>query len=144
MRGAPHSGFATLISRMSWRISSGVLGRPPRGLDFQRHQARNPARCHLDDGLRLEDFHRVQHLGSQLIEPRKHQAIDIADGNPLGRLTPQHIELITRYPSITVLPFRFIPFSKSPASNNLVRRIYASRASQDTVQSEQQSLENGA
>jgi hypothetical protein len=98
MRGAPHSGFATLISRMSWRISSGVLGRPPRGLDFQRHQARNPARCHLDDGLRLEDFHRVQHLGSQLIEPRKHQAIDIADGNPLGRLTPQHIELITRYP----------------------------------------------
>jgi hypothetical protein len=47
MRGAPHSGLATLISRMSWRISSGVLGRPPRGLDFQRHQARNPARCHL-------------------------------------------------------------------------------------------------
>jgi hypothetical protein len=46
MRGALHSGFATLISRMSWRISSGVLGRPPRGLDFQR-QARKPARCHL-------------------------------------------------------------------------------------------------
>jgi hypothetical protein len=47
MRGAPQSGFATLISRMSWRISSGVPGRPPRGLDFQRHQARKPARCHL-------------------------------------------------------------------------------------------------
>jgi hypothetical protein len=55
MRGAPHRGFATLISRMSWRISSGVLGRPPRGLDFQRHQARNPARCHLMmvSGLRI-------------------------------------------------------------------------------------------
>jgi hypothetical protein len=36
MRGAPHSGFATLISRMSWRISSGVLGRPPRGLRIER------------------------------------------------------------------------------------------------------------
>jgi hypothetical protein len=47
-----------------------------------------------DDGLRLEDFHRVQHLGSQLIEPRKHQAIDIADGNPLWRPTSQHIELM--------------------------------------------------
>jgi hypothetical protein len=57
MRGARHSGFATLISRMSWRISSGVL----------------------------EDFHRVQHVGSQVIEPRKHQAVDIADGYPLGR-----------------------------------------------------------
>jgi hypothetical protein len=55
MRGAPHSGFPTLISRMSWRISSGVLGRPPRSLDFQRHQARNPARCHLMmvSGLRI-------------------------------------------------------------------------------------------
>jgi hypothetical protein len=49
-----------------------------------------------DDRLRLEDFHRVQHLGSQVIEPRKHQAIDIADGNPLGRPTPQHIELMPK------------------------------------------------
>jgi hypothetical protein len=47
-----------------------------------------------DDGLRLEDFHRVQHLGSQVIESRKHQAIDIADGHPLERPTPQHIELM--------------------------------------------------
>jgi hypothetical protein len=52
---APHSGLAMLISRMSGRISSGVLGRPPRGLDFQRHQGRNPARCHLMmvSGLRI-------------------------------------------------------------------------------------------
>jgi hypothetical protein len=27
-----------------------------------------------DDALRLEDFHRVQHLGSQVIEPRKYRA----------------------------------------------------------------------
>jgi hypothetical protein len=36
IRGAPQSGFATLISRMSWRMSAAVLGRPPRGRDFQR------------------------------------------------------------------------------------------------------------
>src|ERR1700704_1666572 len=30
---------------MSRRISSGVFGRPPRGLDFQRQYARKPARC---------------------------------------------------------------------------------------------------
>jgi ribonuclease BN (tRNA processing enzyme) len=29
-------------------------------------------------------------------EPRKHQAIDIAHGNPLGRPTPQHIELMPK------------------------------------------------
>ena len=49
-----------------------------------------------DDRFRLEDFHRVQHLGSQAIEPRKHQAIDIGDGDPLGRSTPQHIELMPK------------------------------------------------
>src|SRR5258708_830790 len=37
--------MARLISRMSCRISSGVFGRPPRGLDFQRQYARKPARC---------------------------------------------------------------------------------------------------
>jgi hypothetical protein len=47
----------------------------------------------------------------------------------------------TQHPSMRVLPFRFIPFSTSPASNNLVRRIDASCASLATVQSEQQSLE---
>jgi hypothetical protein len=35
-----------------------------------------------DDGLRLEDFHRVQHLRSQPIEPRKHQAIDVFCPSP--------------------------------------------------------------
>jgi hypothetical protein len=49
-----------------------------------------------DDGLRLEDFHRLQHLRSQAIEPRRHQAIDVSDGVPLGRTTPQHIELMPK------------------------------------------------
>jgi hypothetical protein len=69
MRSAPQRiRYAHLTNDLA-NLSSGVLGRPPRGLDFQRHQARNPARCHLMMVLRLEDFHRVQHLGSQVIEP---------------------------------------------------------------------------
>ncbi len=36
IRGAPQSGLAMLMSRMSWRMSAGVSGRPPRGRDFQR------------------------------------------------------------------------------------------------------------
>jgi hypothetical protein len=38
----------------------------------------------------------IQHLGSQVVERRKHQVIDIADGNPLGCPTPQHIELVPK------------------------------------------------
>jgi hypothetical protein len=34
-----------LISRISFRISSGTIGRPPRRLDFQRQYNRKPARC---------------------------------------------------------------------------------------------------
>jgi hypothetical protein len=37
--------LAILISRISSRISSGTVGRPPRGRDFQRQYDLNPARC---------------------------------------------------------------------------------------------------
>ena len=45
IRGAPQSGLARLMSRISRRISSGTLGLPPRCLDFQRQNDRNPAQC---------------------------------------------------------------------------------------------------
>src|ERR1700687_3145018 len=47
IRGAPHSGLAMLISRISLRISGGTVGRPPRRLDFQRQYDLNPLRCHF-------------------------------------------------------------------------------------------------
>src|SRR5216684_2504932 len=36
MRGAPQSGFSTLIRRINTRISVSICGRPPCGRDFQR------------------------------------------------------------------------------------------------------------
>src|SRR5712671_136911 len=47
IRGAPQSGLAMLMSRISLRISCGTVGRPPRAFDFQRQYNRKPARCHL-------------------------------------------------------------------------------------------------
>jgi hypothetical protein len=49
-----------------------------------------------DNRLRPEDFERVEHLGRQAIEPTKHQGIDVADGYPLRRFAPQHIELVSK------------------------------------------------
>jgi hypothetical protein len=69
MRSAPQRiRYAHLTNDLA-NLSSGVLGRPPRGLDFQRHQARNPARCHLMmvSGLRI--FTASNTSGSQVIEP---------------------------------------------------------------------------
>src|SRR6267142_2417283 len=45
IRGAPHDGLATLIWRISWRISSVTAGRPQRCLDFHRQYDLNPAWC---------------------------------------------------------------------------------------------------
>ncbi len=45
IRGAPQSELAMLISRISFRISSGTVGRPPRRLDLQHQYNRKPARC---------------------------------------------------------------------------------------------------
>src|ERR1700755_440370 len=47
IRGAPHSGLAMLISRISLRISGATLGRPPRRRDFHRQYDLNPVRGHL-------------------------------------------------------------------------------------------------
>src|SRR6266481_2320450 len=47
IRGAPHSGLAMLISRISLRTFGGTVGRPPPRLDFQRQYDLNPARCHF-------------------------------------------------------------------------------------------------
>jgi hypothetical protein len=35
-RGAPQSGFSTLIRRINTRSSVSICGRPPNGRDFQR------------------------------------------------------------------------------------------------------------
>jgi len=45
MRGAPQSGLARLIWRISRRISGVMLGLPGRRRDFQRQKERKPARC---------------------------------------------------------------------------------------------------
>src|ERR1700726_3290456 len=43
--GAPHNGLATLIWRISWRISTVTAGRPQRCFDFHRQYDLNPPRC---------------------------------------------------------------------------------------------------
>src|SRR5579864_3474677 len=46
IRGAPQSGLVKLITRISWRVSREIFGRPPGDRDFQRQYSRKPPRCH--------------------------------------------------------------------------------------------------
>src|SRR5215472_15903145 len=43
--GAPQSGFSSARRRIKPRISSEILGRPPRGRERQRQYNRKPVRC---------------------------------------------------------------------------------------------------
>ncbi len=89
MCGVPHSRFATLISRRVGKPHQvSLVGR--RAVLISSAPGTEAGAMPSDDGLRLEYFHRVQRLRSQAIEPRNHQAIDVSDGDPLGRSTPQH------------------------------------------------------
>src|SRR5271169_5242808 len=95
MRGAPQSGLAILMSRMSSRVPCGVPGRPPCGRDPAPIGSETGA-VPTDHRLRLEDFKRIEHLRSQTIEPGKYQAINVAESHSLGRSAMQHIELVSK------------------------------------------------
>src|ERR1700730_14990938 len=71
IRGAPHSGLAMLISRISRRISTATVGRPERGRDFQRQYDLNPARCQRTtvSGFTIVSALRV--LGAKRDSPTK-------------------------------------------------------------------------
>src|SRR6266446_2055209 len=45
IRGAPQSGFSTLIRRTNTRSSVSICGRPPRGRDVQRQYPLKPTLC---------------------------------------------------------------------------------------------------
>src|ERR1700726_298364 len=49
-----------------------------------------------DHGLRPDDLQSVQHAGRQPIQPGKYQTVDAGEGQSLRRLTPQHVELMTK------------------------------------------------
>ena len=49
-----------------------------------------------DHRPRLENFQCIQYCRSHTIEPRKHQAVNVAVGQSLRRFAPQHVELVSK------------------------------------------------
>src|SRR5437016_1614891 len=71
IRGAPHSGLAMLISRISLRISVGKVGRPPRRRDLQRQYDLNPARCHFITVSGFKTARAFRTVGANRYSPAK-------------------------------------------------------------------------
>ena len=82
MRGAPQSGLARLISRISRRISGVTLGLPARRRDFQRQKERKPARCHriTTSGLTIV---RASRIRGGFDTSRRGSSIELAEDRAL-------------------------------------------------------------
>jgi hypothetical protein len=72
----------------------------------------------MDDRLRLEDLQHVQHFGCQTIETGKHQAIDVCESDPFGKLTPQDVELV---PKDYDLGLQRIPDRNNPSTAHQIK-----------------------
>src|ERR1700719_1746855 len=96
IRGAPQSGLAMLISRISLRISGGTGGRPPRGRDFQRQYKRKPARCHLMTIAGLTIASASKNAREEAIKTNEHQPVDGTGGLLLGGGSSQNNDLLQR------------------------------------------------
>ena len=78
MRGAPQSGLARLIWRISRRISGVMLGLPARRRDFQRQKERKPARCQRRTVSGLNDRKCIQNARCNPIQADEKETVKIA------------------------------------------------------------------
>ena len=62
MRGAPQSGLARLISRISRRISGATLGLPAHRRDFPAPEGAEACAMPMDNSFRLHDREGVQNM----------------------------------------------------------------------------------
>src|SRR5262249_52775542 len=67
--GAPQSGLARLMSRISVLKSAGSFGRPPGDFDFNRQYKRKPARCQRITVSGLTIAKVLSKFGAKLYSP---------------------------------------------------------------------------
>ncbi|WJR75922.1 hypothetical protein [Bradyrhizobium sp. NP1] len=94
--GAPHNGLATLISRISGRISNGTTGRPRLCCDFQCQYDLETGAVPTDHGIRLHNRQRLDGIWYQSIQPNKDQAIHGTDGRSLRPVPSLDVKLMTK------------------------------------------------
>jgi hypothetical protein len=76
------------IRRYLWPATVRSRFPPPIGSE--------PSTVPADHRLRLENFQGVQYSRSQTIEPRKHQAVNVAESQSLGGFARQHVQLVSK------------------------------------------------
>jgi hypothetical protein len=83
-----------LISWISLRISSGTVGRPPRGRDFQRPVQTEARMVPFDYGPGPNNRKRIKNAREETIETNEHQSADSIEGLFLGGGSSQNNDLL--------------------------------------------------
>jgi len=83
---APYLGKVRRREAAGLNLITRVANAPRYAFQRERHAVAH----------RLENFQCIQYSGSHTIEPRKHQAVNIADGQSLQGFAPQHVELVSK------------------------------------------------
>jgi len=93
MRGAPHNGLALLIRRIKARISVPIFGRPGRR-DRRAPMVPKALAMPLDHGRRLDQYHRVDDLRPNPVEPHPQEPVERGKLRPTGPLSAQDGQLM--------------------------------------------------
>ena len=104
IRGAPHSGFAMLISRISCRIS---MWRPRSATARSRFEAPIGSKAGTlpaDHSFRADHRQCVKRCRNQSRQPYEQQAIDVVEGHSLWRLAPEHVDLMAKNHDLRLTP----------------------------------------
>jgi hypothetical protein len=104
IRGAPHSGFARLISRINRRISGRYLRPSCARSRFPAPVGSEPCAVPTEHGVGLDDRQRVANIGEEPTEANEYQAIYAAEAKPPRGRPPQHIDLVAQHQVFRIEP----------------------------------------
>src|ERR1035441_9082818 len=94
MRGAPQSGFSTLIRRISTRSSVSICGRPPpRGRAITAKAGPMPTH----ESVGPDDCENLQDGRKPAIQLDKEPAVVVRELRPAAHLAPQNDQLMSKY-----------------------------------------------
>src|ERR1700694_6032104 len=130
--GAPHSGLAMLISRISRRISTGIIGRPPRRLDLPAPVGSEPGTMPADKGVRLDDRQRIANFRVQPVETNEYHSVDGAEGEFLWSSSPQNVDLLPQRPNLCLKHYPRPDQINNHPTNEPAKIPHCARSSSDS------------
>jgi hypothetical protein len=129
IRGAPHSGLATLMSWINWRISN-ATSACRHGISIQAPKQAKTGAMPTNNSLWFYYREGVYDTRRNSIGVSENQAIELAENNPLRRFPSKDRELVTQRDNLRSsealdrnipMTAHQISLSTSPIRSNIAR-----------------------